>query len=324
MSAITKELLASLRINKGIESIDNDIELLDQFMSHATGCGLESLDSASGRLIEQGLAERYSDYYQLGSGVEGIGNLLTTLKTAVGKLKGAFKGKKPEEIVAKPTADAVAAVKKQYNQSFWGGWKQVEAEVVKPTGLLALVQGGTWAEVKAQIEETISGGEASAKEHADGLVKYWDGVLPVFKKLQAEKDPAKQVEICYELIAYSENTKLEDAPGEFKAKNTGGTLPPLSESEANDAVTYLVDLLDRSKKIYTLTDQMYTVGIKDDDADGYLESVTDNKDAPTRMIYKCFGRPELTNELSGYVEEVRDYVFSAITGLEDWVNKSRS
>jgi len=323
MSALTPEQLAALQVFKGLESMEQDIELLSQFQQHAIGCGLESLDSPSGKLVEQGLVARFPGHIQTGSGLEGIGNLLTSLKDAVSKLKGVFKGKTPEQIIEKPTDAAKKALLGTYTSGFWGKYKTKEADTVKAPSLLTLVKGGTFAEVKAQLESTIGDGEKQAKDFADELVKYWTGVKPLFEKLKAEENAVVLLDICNEIIAYADDNKLPVAPSGFNAMSSGGTLAPLSESEANDAVTYLIDLLDRSQKIYGMTDQGYGVGITNDDADSYLDTVTDVKNAPIKNIYKAFGRPELTNGMSQFVEEVRGYIFSAITGLEAWVEASR-
>lgn len=324
MKTFDDKLMASLRIFSGLESLEQDIKMLEAYHTQAVGCGLESLDNPAGRLIEMGLTDRYGDHFVAGTGLEGIGNLLTSLKTAVDKLKGSFKGKTPEQIISKPTDDAKKALTGKFNSNFWGKYKKSEvAEVVKPKGLLAIVKPGSWADVKAQIDAAIASGENTAKTAADDLVKYWSGVLPLFNKLQKETNAVVLLDICAEIIKYSETTTMAEAPEEFKQKGEAGKLEALTDAEADDVVTYLVNLLDRSKKIYGLTDHMYDVGVTDDDAHGYLDNLKDIKEAPVRRIYKSFGRVELTNEISGYVEEVRDYIFEAITGLEDWVTESR-
>lgn len=323
MTVLNNELLAQLSLKAGLNGLEKDIELLDQFMTHATGCGLESLDSASGRLIEMGLAERYQSHFQIGSGLEGIGNLLTNLKTAVSKMKGAFKGKTPEQIVEKPTSDALRALESQYSNGFWGKWVGSEVESVKVTGLPLLVKAGPFIEVKAQLELFITERELELKRSVAAVLEYWGGVLPLFLKLRDATEEAEVLDLLAGIKKYSETVRLAYEPDyDFPRAPSGGLLPTLSKEEATQAIEFAKALLKRSQDIYKILDPVFEAGVKADDADGYLDNASKFPSAPVRYTDKIMSDVILTEQSNSLAEQTRDFMFKAIAGLEDWIKSS--
>lgn len=130
------ELVAN--VATGMESIQNDINLIQQFIDHANGCGLESLDSVTGRLIESGLNARYPEYFEMGSGVEGLKELVSSLKKGLEGLKKRFKGKLPAELT-KVTGDLENAIKKTYGNPAWYADKDETNKPVDASALAKLV-----------------------------------------------------------------------------------------------------------------------------------------------------------------------------------------
>lgn len=324
MTVINDVLLSQLQVGRGIKALEADAALLDQFMNNATGCGLESLDSVSGKLIESGLAARYPDYFEIGSGLEGIGNLLTNLKTAVTKLKGAFKGKKAEEIVAKPTTDALKALDSRYTNGFWGKWVSTPVPQVKVTGLPALVQAGPFVDVKAQVESFLTAREAELQRGVNALLAYWQGILPTFLKLRDATEEQEVLDLLATIKKYSETTRLEYDPDyEFPKAPSGGVLPTLSKEEAEQAIEFAKALVQRSKDIYKILDPVFEIGIKDDDADAYLDNASKFPSAPVRYTDKIMALVVLTDNINYFAENIRDYMFKIVNGLEDWIESSK-
>lgn len=323
MTALTEELLTHLNIKTGLNGLEKDVELLDQFMTHANGCGMESLDNASGKLIELGLAERYPSHFTVGSGLEGISNLLNNLKTAVTKLKGTLKGKKAEEVVAKPTSDALRALDTRYSNGFWGKWESAEVPQVKVTGLAALVKAGSFVEVKAQVESFLTARESELQSAVAALLEYWNGILPVFLKLRDATEEQEVLDLLAQIKNYSERTPLKYDPDyDFPKAASGGILPTLSKEEAEQAIEFAKALVQRSKDIYKLLDPVWGVGIKDDDADCYLDNARKFPAAPIRYTDKIMSLEVLTDNVSYFTENIRDYMFKVIAGLEDWIESS--
>lgn len=325
MSVIDKTIYDSLGVVSGIRGIANDIARLEDYQQAAMSAGVESLDYPAGKLVEAGVVAMYPDHFKMGSGMEGIGSLITTLKLTLAKVKGLKKGQGQGELVAKPTEAAVKAMDKQYSSSFWGGWSSKETEEVKPTGLLSLVKGGSVEEVKKQVDDFLEAREKELTKSVEGLLKYWNDILPVFKQLQNETDPEKLSDLVAAIIEYSETTRIPDeAPEKLPKTASGGSLPTLSEEDAKAVVTYIGVLLTRTKDIYKITDPAMDVGIKENDDDSYLDNAFDQKINDVKHAYKCYDVWLLTDNVCTYLEEVREYMFNVIKGLEDWVAKSNS
>lgn len=130
------ELLCA--VNSSMESFQNDIDLIEQYLGHAAGCGLESLDSTSGKLIELGLSSRYPEHFKIGSGLEGLGELVGTLKKGLDGLKKRFKGKLPAELT-KATGDLENAIKKTYGNPTWFADKDETGKAVSTVELAKIV-----------------------------------------------------------------------------------------------------------------------------------------------------------------------------------------
>lgn len=149
-------------VSGGMESIENDINLIEQFLAHANGCGLESLDTPAGALIESGLAARYADHFKAGSGLEGLGELVGTLKKGLDGLKKRFKGKLPAELT-KATGDLENAIKKTYGNSAWFADKDETDKPVSTVELAKLV-----GDVKSG-GEVVSAVSAAFKQYDTAL-----------------------------------------------------------------------------------------------------------------------------------------------------------
>lgn len=324
MTIVNKDLYAPSTVTTGLKSVIDDINLIESYHTAAISSGMESLDYPAGKLIEQSLATKYPEYFRIGSGMEGVASLLSNLKVVSSKVKNALKGKTHTDLVTKPTSDALKALDKQYSSGFWGNWKAKEVETVKPTGLLACVKGGSISEIKSQVDTYLTARETELKAGVAGALKYWDGILPVFKKLQTETDEDALWDLLGEAQKYSEQTKMNDQPPEsFPKADTGGTLPTLTVEDAKAAADYIKDLLTRSKEIYAIVDPAFEIGIKEDDADAYLDNASKVKgNPPIRYLHKCYNVHALTEEVTGYTEEIRDYMFKVIKGLEEWIEKS--
>jgi len=122
----------------GVESLQADVDLIERFLVHANGCGVESLNTVSGALIESGLSTRYPDHFKVGSGIEGLRELVDKLKTGISGLKKRFKGKLPAEL-KKAAVDLESAIKKTYGNRSWYSDKDETGKSVSTVELAKVV-----------------------------------------------------------------------------------------------------------------------------------------------------------------------------------------
>lgn len=118
MQIITDKFITSICLHHGAESLKSDIELIEQFINHAAGCGLESLDGPSGKLIETGMAARYPNHFEIGSGLEGLSGLVAKLKQGLSGLKKMARGK-AKPFIEKQISTVSSDIKKTYGNKSW-------------------------------------------------------------------------------------------------------------------------------------------------------------------------------------------------------------
>lgn len=317
MTVLTAGLLSQLMIRTGLNSLEKDVELLDSYLNHARNCGLESLDSASGKLIELGLAERYPTHFKMGGGLEGIGALLGKLKSAVGSLKGTTKDKKPTELVHKPTAEALASVDSTYGDAFWSSYQAKEGDV-KVAILSGLVKGGNVASVKTQAEGFVKKHEATLRTGVAAIQKFWTGGEAILKNMSRDTDIEKREQASLDLAIYTREHELKTVDDEIGQIPHGGDFPALSESEAKAAVALIKALLQHSEDIYKIINPLLDVGITKDDP-----RLNDLSPHDKSEVLAYFGRDRLLEAPAFLAENSRQFMFDIVRGLEQWIAASK-
>lgn len=190
MKHILDTLTPVLELRAGIERLEKDVELLSAFMTHANGCGLESLDTPSGKLIESGLATRYPDHFQVGSGLEGIKELVTKLKDGIDGLKKKFDNKKLLPILEKAGYDLDVELKKTYANKAWYDNKEETGKVVNATELAKLVGDiKTSADIIPKVSGAITAYGAVIDNNLKDIQVYIDKVLATVKRGEKLKNP---------------------------------------------------------------------------------------------------------------------------------------
>jgi len=172
-------------VSASMESLQTDISLIEQFLTHANGCGLESLDTPSGQLIELGLEARYPTHFKAGSGLEGLQELVGVLKKGLDGLKKRFKGKLPAELV-KATGDLENAIKKTYGNP---GWFADKDETDKPvsTAELAKIVGDikSGSDVVSAVSAAFKKYDAALNSNLKEVNAYIPKTHEVVKKAKA-------------------------------------------------------------------------------------------------------------------------------------------
>lgn len=290
MKHILDTLTPILDLRAGMESMRSDVELLTGFLAHANGCGLESLDNTTGKLIESGLAARYPDHFQVGSGLEGLKELVTTLKNGLDGLKKKFDNKKLMPILAKAGYDLDVELKKTYANKAWYNDKTETDKVVNATELAKLV-----GDIKssADIIPKVSGALTAYGSVIDSNLKdtqaYIDKALAAVKKGEKLKNPDQaaltkfaneQIEIFKPLL-----DKLDAQSPSIKA-GTAATDIKLSKDQCIALGAEMIRVLDWIRGKVDESEPFY------DEAPGQNEfkniAGADDNDAMGTLLYSYF------------------------------------
>lgn len=211
MQLITDELIKSLCLREGAESIKADVDLLEAFVSHANGCGLESLDTPSGKLIESGLAVRYSDHFVQGSGLEGISGLIATLKKGLEGIKKLARGKGKAAII-KSAEPLTKEIDKTYTNNLWWGNKQVKETPPTTNGLAKLIGDfSDFASLKSALttaQKTMTDAYTASTKQTEAYSAVVDKIVVKIGKM---KGKSSEEMTAFANGAIEELKKLKDA-----------------------------------------------------------------------------------------------------------------
>jgi hypothetical protein len=247
MQLITDKLSDVVFISASVESLQSDVELITQFLDHANGCGLESLDSASGKLIEKGLASRYPEHFVAGAGLEGITDLVAKLKKGIEGLKKMARGK-AKPFLEKQISVASADIEKTYANKAWldergsTGKDVTVGELSKAIGSFKDFSGLISA-VEA-VKKTLGDAfDAHCKQTAD-YIKKADVVINNAPKLRGKSDD-ELFEYAKEQIAIFKPLRdaLKTTMPEIKGGNTT-TISTITTEQAKQLGDLMLDLLD--------------------------------------------------------------------------------
>lgn len=302
MQLITNDLIQQLSVTSGIEGLKQDIELLTQFVAHANGVGLESLDTPTGKLIESGLAARYPDHFKTGTGLEGIGNLIDTLKKGLAGFKKMGRGNlKP--IITKTTKSVLDEVKKTYANQSWIDDRTEKTGMVK-VGAITTFTGSSddLAGLLKGALDFFANLDGAVEKAASETATIWgkiDGALS--KAKEAGDDEAKQDELLKKLESLVPEKPNKTITSEFPkmdVHDNGGKLPALSKTEVKQVGDIIVKL---TKGIYEIANRAEEsrlhCGFDDDDFDAA-------PDGKVKTFIRGFGHWEdLNNNVSELAEK---------------------
>lgn len=247
MQLITDKLSDTVFVSSGIESLQNDIELITQFINHANGCGLESLDGPTGKLIEQGLATRYPEHFVPGAGLEGLGDLVAKLKKGIEGLKKMARGK-AKPFLEKQISVVSADIEKTYANKAWlddRGSTGKDVAVGELSKLIGTFKdfSGLVAAVDA-VKKTLGDAyDAHCKQTAD-YIKKADAVIDNAPKLRGKSND--------ELLAYAKEqiaifkplrAALKTSMPEIKGGGTT-TISTITTEQAKQLGDLMLDLMD--------------------------------------------------------------------------------
>lgn len=323
MSFITDEFIKSLAVRAGTEAIERDIELLERYRSNAIGCGLESLDNPTGQLIESGLAARYPEHYKVGSGLEGIGGLVDTLKKALGGLKKAGRGKvKP--FIDKQTKTVAAQVKDTYvNQKWLDEHKENHGMIDhKPvTAFTGSVENGKLDELIAAGKDVLTLYTNAVKDSAKKTQEFWNKLKPFEAKARkAEKGSDEAKAVLEEMNKAFPEGPIAALPKDLPKitnEDNGGKGPALSKAEVKEAGEFILAIFAAADEIWSTAEQCRV-------SYGFGDSL--DEEVPDKALVSKLDDlgywDDLSNNVSDMAETASTYFLGMAKGFESLIVKS--
>lgn len=318
MQLITDDFIKSIRIREGVEAIRADLDLLEAFVTHVNGCGLESLDSPSGQLIESGLVARYPDYFVQGSGLEGIGSLIDSLKKGLAGFKKAGRGNlKP--IITKATKSMLDEVKKTYASQSWIDARTEKTGMVKVSAITTFT--GSSDDLAGLLKGALdffANQDGAVEKAASETATIWgkiDGALS--KAKEAGDDEAKQDELLSKLESLVPEKPNKTITSEFPkmdVHDNGGKLPALSKTEVKQVGDLIVKLVNGIYEIANRAEESRLhCGFDDDD----FEKAPDGK---VKTFIEGFGHWEdLNNNVSELAEKAGVNLLKLAQAFEGYI-----
>lgn len=321
MQLITDQFIESFLVRSGVEALQNDAALIEQFLSHANGCGLESLDNITGKLIEQGLVARYPDHFKVGSGLEGLGELVGKIKQAVVNLTKMGRGKLPPVLI-KQTKSAVEEVNKTYTNQTWLDDHKEKKGITSIAGITKYAGSaddlnGLIANAVKLIKLYKDGVDASAKE----TKAWWDKIKPFEAKGKKAAPGSPEAKALLEEVTklfpvYPEKVIARKIPVSAMEDN-GGKLPLLSKTEVKQVGELIVDLLESS---YDILDVAAECRINY----GFTDEMNDYVKDPdlSHALYNAGDWEGLNTSVSEMAEETSKILFKLAQAFEQYITSS--
>lgn len=252
MQLITDEWINGLLIRSGVEALQNDLDLIEQFVKHANGCGLESLDTPTGKLIETGLAARYPDHFKMGAGVEGLNGLIAVLKKGIEGIKNLTRGK-GKAVITKTVDPVKNEIDKTYANNAWWGGKEVKVTPPTTSGLSTLI--GDFSDF-ASLKTALTSAQKTMSDAYNASTKqteaYGDVVDKVVNEIKKTKGKSQEEMTAFANSKIEQLKKLLDAMSselpEIKA-GSSTSIPTLSAEDGKalgqlmkDVISWGVDI----------------------------------------------------------------------------------
>lgn len=243
---ITDTFIKTLCLHHGAESLKSDIDLIEQFINHTKGCGLESLDSPSGKLIETGLASRYPDYFKVGSGLEGLGALVDKLKQGLNGLKKMARGK-AKPFIEKQVSTASKDIEKTYGNKAWLEERGSTGKDVKVAPLSKLIGDfKDFAGLLAAVESVKKTLGAAFDDHAKRTADYVKKANAEVSKVSKLRGKSEEELVAYgkEQLAIFEPLReaLKEKMPAIK-EGTTTSIGPITTDQAKQLGDLMVSLL---------------------------------------------------------------------------------
>jgi len=319
MSLINTTAVDNMFLGHALEGLEKDVELLTQFIAHANGCGLESLDTATGKLIETGLAARYPGYFNVGDGLEGLGALADKLKQGIQGLKKMARGK------AKPFIDKIAhetatEINNTYANSNWYKDKSAIGKPVSVASLANLVGDiNSYADVDRQVKALLKTVDDHMKKIISNVNAYWGKAEPFYKRaLKVKEDGVDKLisDIVTALPKRASQAFDEELPKLGGGK--GETIDGLTVEQAQAIGKLLKEVMARCVHLANnASDVIEDCGISDAGAYDDIENKDLQREVWIRTFWEDYYMP-----VDRSAKRAADYCVQAVKELEKLIVNS--
>lgn len=250
-----------------LASLTQEHRLISDYYTHRCGVGVESFDQPADRLIALGLADKYPHHFQLGSGNEGLAELLKKIGNALTVFKKAVTSGNQPKLAGKLFDPALKEIASTYASADYMEDKRVNMGK-SIVGALMYYTGhidkeGILAELPKRAAAFIALGEKLLKD----TEAYWGHLESYVKKLKALDND--DVEGARKILAEA-HSKYGAPINHFTFREADYVVPKYWDPKAavtnlkTDEVTLagkaMVDLLEAASRVSDIADKMIKVG----------------------------------------------------------------
>lgn len=255
-------------LSSGIEKLESDLNLIQTYADSTIGCGMESLDAPSDKLAERYFATAYPDHYKLGSGQEGIKDLIEKIKSGIKGLKNILKSGKADPLLKSTTKAVSGEVKKTYGSDAWIEKQAFKFGKVSVPELAKVVAGGTIEEVKAALDSQIELFTNTLADQLKALKEHWGKVEGPLKKALAMVEKGTTDTDEYE-AAIDALLKVIGTGNPTESKEVGLPEFPVASDSSYQAATKettkdISDMIESIMKACDKLEEMASVGRLED------------------------------------------------------------
>lgn len=318
----------------GVVALKKEQQLITPYLNGRIAVGVESFSTPTDQLIVNGLVAKYPGAFVIGSGNEGLKELLTKIDKAVLGFKSSVeKGDKPKSgDVTEATNAALKEVNNTFNKTGFFGKGGFKKSTDIQVGILQNYTGkGDKKFVLSTLATMIPGVITEMKSYLADTKSYWSKAEAVIKELKKlnedQKDEASKIlQLAGKTLGDPFEAITVNIYRPWSDENSlkpNSTLPSLNVNELEQATELLVLLLDTIKETEDLGRQIAAVG---DYSDPYktLEWLTKGGNYPGKSIlWDClswdggYAMPGMT----GWSLQSENLTRIG-TLLEKWINES--
>jgi len=196
-SELISDLQETARLQASLEAYTQDYHNLILYQT-SVGTGLEAFNTPAGTLIQTGLATKYPEHFQTGTGLEGLTSLIKELKEGINGLKKTLTGRKG--FIKQVGERTLGKIKKTYGNKQWVGDNTYVTGVVSVQALAPLGAKNTLTDV-TRAANTIAGDYSKTTgKTADDVKQYVNKARVFLKRMKQCKTKEELKTISDELV----------------------------------------------------------------------------------------------------------------------------
>lgn len=310
---ITDKFILAYGLRAGMEELQQDLNNLEKFYTARLSVGVESLDDPFGSLIVAGMVAKYPVHFKVGSGLEGIGNLIESLKKGIAGLKKLGRGK-TKPVLDKQTQPILNEVNKTYASPKWAEDQTSAKGSVSISPIVKLVGGAK------DYDELVNNVNAAVKFYKDAVADvekkteaYWNKVEPFLAKAKKAKGDGIDSVLTDLLKAVPETADktLTTTSVVYEPKSGNENIFALSKENLTACGKLIAELFSEVYNIEEIAeDARINYGWSDRDFDGLEEGKLEKA-----LWYRGFWE-DLTTPVTEFAEDAAKQVLGIAKALE--------